>query len=120
MGTSPSATDLDRRDHGTRLSARIGHATPKEITEFRTTFAEYDNIQFVTGVFDDAREFAFIESADVVLSPHRAEGFGLALAKAMLLGRPVIATDWSGNTEFMTAENACLIGHKQVPVRDAQ
>lgn len=107
-------------DPGTRLSVRIGHATPKEIAEFQKSFAECDNILLVTEVFDDARESAFIESADVVLSPHRAEGFGLVLAKAMLLGRPVIATDWSGNTEFMTAENACLIGHKLVPVRDAQ
>ena len=41
-------------------------------------------------------------AADIVISLHRSEGFGLVPAQAMALGKPVVATAWSGNLEFMT------------------
>ncbi len=43
---------------------------------------------------------------DVYVSLHRSEGFGLTLARAMAFGKPVIATGYSGNTDFMTPENS--------------
>ncbi len=43
---------------------------------------------------------------DCMLSLHRAEGFGLGLAEMMYLGKPVVATGWSGNMEFMTPMNS--------------
>jgi glycosyltransferase involved in cell wall biosynthesis len=61
-----------------------------------------------------------IASADVVLSLHRAEGFGLLPAEAMLQGVPVVATGWSGNLEFMTPEDSALVGYTLVPARDPQ
>jgi glycosyltransferase involved in cell wall biosynthesis len=45
---------------------------------------------------------------DCYVSLHRAEGFGLTMAEAMALGKPVIATGYSGNLAFMTAENSYL------------
>ena len=56
-------------------------------------------------------------SADVMVSLHRAEGLGLHLMEAMILGRPVIATGWSGNMDFMTPENSCLVGYQLGRVR---
>ena len=50
---------------------------------------------------------------DVFVSLHRAEGFGLVMAEAMLLGTPVIATNWSANTEFMNRESACMVDYKK-------
>jgi glycosyltransferase involved in cell wall biosynthesis len=55
-------------------------------------------------------------SCDVYVSLHRSEGLGLNLLEAMSLGRPVIATGWSGNMDFMTPEDSCLVGHELVPV----
>jgi len=49
---------------------------------------------------------ALIASCDYYVSLHRAEGFGLAMAEAMALGKPVIATQYSGNTDFMTPDNS--------------
>ncbi|MEM7499346.1 MAG: glycosyltransferase [Pseudomonadota bacterium] len=43
-----------------------------------------------------------IESADCLVSPHRAEGFGYMPAYALSLGRPVIATDYSGTRDFVS------------------
>jgi len=56
-------------------------------------------------------------SCDVLVSLHRAEGLGLSLLEAMALGRPVIATGWSGNMDFMTPDNSCLVPFRMVPVR---
>jgi glycosyltransferase involved in cell wall biosynthesis len=61
---------------------------------------------------------ALIQCVDVVLSLHRSEGFGLILAESMLLGRPVVATGWSGNADFMNAENSFPVRSTLVPVRD--
>lgn len=52
---------------------------------------------------------SLVREADVYLSLHRAEGFGLIIAEAMYLGTPVVATNWSGNTEFMSKDTACLV-----------
>jgi glycosyltransferase involved in cell wall biosynthesis len=59
---------------------------------------------------------ALYASCDVMVSLHRAEGLGLAPMEAMFLGKPVIATDWSGNMDFMTDLNSCLVPHTLVPV----
>jgi len=48
-------------------------------------------------------------AADVYASLHRAEGFGLTMAEAMLAGRPVIATAYSGNMDFMTPATSLLV-----------
>jgi glycosyltransferase involved in cell wall biosynthesis len=56
-------------------------------------------------------------SADAFLSLHRAEGLGLCLLEAMSLGKPVIATGWSGNMDFTTDQNSCLVGYSLVKVQ---
>ena len=48
---------------------------------------------------------------DCYVSLHRAEGLGLTIAEAMAIGKPAIATGYSGNLDFMTAENSYLVDH---------
>jgi glycosyltransferase involved in cell wall biosynthesis len=48
-------------------------------------------------------------ACDVYISLHRTEGFGLNLAEVMLAGRPLIATNWSGNLDFMDCECVALV-----------
>ena len=50
--------------------------------------------------------------ADAYVSLHRCEGFGLGMAEAMFLGKPVIATSYSSNTDFMTEENSYLVNYQ--------
>jgi glycosyltransferase involved in cell wall biosynthesis len=59
---------------------------------------------------------ALIALCDVYVSLHRSEGFGLGMAEAMYLGRPVIATAYSGNMDFMTQLNSCLVGYRLRPI----
>ena len=50
------------------------------------------------------------------VSLHRAEGLGLTMSEAMSAGRPVIATGYSGNLDFMTADNSLLVGYQSVEI----
>jgi hypothetical protein len=52
---------------------------------------------------------SLMEAADCYVSLHRSEGFGLTMAESMALGKPVIATAYSGNLDFMTDENSFLV-----------
>ena len=59
---------------------------------------------------------ALLDLADCYASLHRAEGLGLGLAESMLMGKPVVATNYSGNLDFMTADTAYLVDYDLVPV----
>ena len=50
-----------------------------------------------------------VNLCDAFISLHRAEGFGLAIAEAMLMAKPVIVTNYSGNTDFTLPSNSCLV-----------
>lgn len=56
-------------------------------------------------------------ACDVYLSLHKAEGFGIGMAEAMSQGKPVVATNWSANTEFCKPDTAWCIPYSMVPIR---
>lgn len=60
--------------------------------------------------------WALHAGCDAFVLPHRAEGFGLPIAEAMALGKPVIATTFGGPNDFMTTQNSFRVGYKMTPV----
>jgi glycosyltransferase involved in cell wall biosynthesis len=59
-----------------------------------------------------AREMAGLTmGADCYISLHRAEGFGLTIADAMYVGKPVIATAYGGNLDFANEGNSYPVGY---------
>lgn len=60
---------------------------------------------------------SLINACDVFVSLHRSEGFGRGLGEAMGLGRLALGTYWSGNTDFMTADNSLAVNHELVKLR---
>lgn len=59
---------------------------------------------------------SLLASSDVYVSLHRGEGLGLGMMESMALGKPVIATAWSGNLDFMDESNSCLVPCQLVPL----
>lgn len=60
--------------------------------------------------------YALEAACDCFVSLHRSEGFGLAVAEAMYLGKPVISTDWSATAEYVTPANGCPVRCTLVPI----
>jgi glycosyltransferase involved in cell wall biosynthesis len=63
--------------------------------------------------------YGLMNAADAYVSLHRSEGLGLTMAEAMLLGKPTIATGYSGNLDFMTPENSYLVRHDKAVIAEA-
>lgn len=76
----------------------------------RPDIAVYDR---VLSAYEKA---ALLDACDCFVSMHRAEGFGLPMAEAMLLAKPVIATGYSGNLAYMTSSNSYLLEFRREPV----
>jgi glycosyltransferase involved in cell wall biosynthesis len=77
------------------------------------------NIRVIDAALAAADMRGLLSAADIALSLHRSEGFGLVPAEAMQLGKPVVATGWSGNLDFMNDRNSALVSYALVPVREA-
>lgn len=61
---------------------------------------------------------SIINSSDAYISMHRSEGFGIGMLEAMFLSKPVIATKYGGNTDFMDDNNSLLIDYKMTEVKN--
>ena len=82
---------------------------PHERERLRYAIGGRDDVVVVDETLEAGEMAALLARADCVVSLHRAEGFGLLPAEAMALGKPVIATGFSGNTDFMTPANSYLV-----------
>jgi glycosyltransferase involved in cell wall biosynthesis len=57
-------------------------------------------------------------AANCYVSLHRSEGFGLGMLEAMCLGKPVIATRYGGNLDFMNDDNSLLVGYSMTELKN--
>ncbi len=102
------------------LLLKVGH-TEHHANDLRLIQNEIGgaaNIRLETRTLPDGDMHALTRACDIVLSLHRSEGFGLVPAQAMLLGRPVVATDWSATSEFLDSSCGVPIGYRLVAACD--
>lgn len=93
-----------------------GHLRPDELVRLRRHASERPDIVIRDDSLSASEQEALIAACDTYVSLHRAEGFGFTMAEAMARGKPVIATGYSGNLEFMTPENSFLVPYRLTPV----
>jgi glycosyltransferase involved in cell wall biosynthesis len=100
------------------LVIKVNNPQQKDLQLLRKEFEGYSNIFILADILDKPQVNSLISCVDAYISLHRAEGFGLVPAEAMLLGTPVIATNWSANTEFMNPDVACMVDFSFVTIED--
>ncbi len=89
----------------------------ESIRQIKNELQGYRNCFLIEETFPLLKFYSLVNHINAFVSLHRSEGFGLILAEAMSLGKPVIATNWSGNTDFMTPQNSCAVDYKLIPVK---
>jgi glycosyltransferase involved in cell wall biosynthesis len=103
------------RDEPVRLvlKSSFGDRHPEQMQELRDAAAGA-NITVIDQVFSPDEVLSLMDACDAYVSLHRSEGLGLTMAEAMLMGKPVIATGFSGNVDFMDESNSLLVPYKLV------
>ena len=105
---------------GARLVVKSfnGEHRPGDLLEVRRAAAGREDIEVVDRYVTVEERDRMLAACDCYVSLHRAEGFGLTLAEAMALGRPTIATGFSGNVDFMPPGAGYLTAWPQTTVGD--
>lgn len=85
-----------------------------KLLEFIAPFRH--RVHLIDRVLTDNEMQNLIRCCDSFLSLHRSEGFGRGIAEAMYFGKPVVATGYSGNEDFTTADTALCVDYRLVPV----
>ena len=89
-----------------------GSKLPVEFAELQARCAAA-GVRLMNEVLPREDLLALLNACDCYVSLHRSEGLGLGLAETMLMGKPVIATGYSGNLDFMNAENSYLVRYER-------
>lgn len=100
------------------LVIKISGNAKEDMEKIREFFDGYTNIYFMTEMLTKIEVNSLLRDVDVFVSLHRAEGFGLGMAEAMLNGTPCIATNWSANTEFMDEKSACMVDYQLIELTE--
>lgn len=103
---------------GPRLLIKTVNAErhPREAAELRAAAADRPDIEIRDGYLSPGEQRSLMNACDLYLSLHRSEGFGLTLAEAMALGKPLVATAYSGNLDFMSDDTGFLVPFRLVEI----
>ncbi|MFO0851533.1 MAG: glycosyltransferase family 4 protein [Gemmataceae bacterium] len=106
-----------RRDEPADLVIKVsrGEKWPADFARLATACRD-NGVSLIDRVMPRDDVLALLDGCDCYASLHRSEGLGLGMAEAMLLGKPVIATNYSGNTDFMTPDTAYLVDYREVTI----
>lgn len=92
----------------------------EEFKQLSLLVKDYGNVFLIDEMLEREEMLGLINVCNAYVSLHRSEGFGLGMAEAMKMRKPVIATNYSGNTDFMNKSNSCLVDYSLVPVRKGE
>jgi glycosyltransferase involved in cell wall biosynthesis len=97
-----------------------GSFVPAKLASLHDELCEDPDVLLVEKTMGRDEVLALLNAVDCVVSLHRAEGLGLLIAEAMMLGKPVIATDYSGTTELVLPQTGFPVDYRLIPVLDGQ
>src|SRR5439155_18737497 len=102
---------------GLVIKCAQGYRYPEQLGVLHALAAADPRVVVLDRLLSREDTFGLQSVCDAYISLHRSEGLGLGMAECMALGKPVIATAYSGNLEFMTHDNSCLVDFTLIPVK---
>lgn len=93
-----------------------GEQFPDQLERLKTAADGRTDIRIMDGYFSKRDQDGLLAACDCYVSLHRAEGYGLGLAEAASLGKPIIATGYSGCLSFLNPNNSFLVDYRLVNV----
>ncbi len=100
-----------RKDVGLVLKINNPEYRGEYLEQMLAEAGEHPGVYLIEEVMSRERMNGLLSCCDSFVSLHRSEGFGLGPAEAMSLGKPVIVTNWSGNTDYMHSGNAAGVNY---------
>lgn len=104
-------------DVGLVMKVRNSNHDRDFINQIKRELRGYPNCYLIEESFSKIKFNTLLNLVDAYISLHRSEGFGLIPAESMSLGKPVVMTNWSGNTDFMNPDNSCGVNYRLIPVK---
>jgi glycosyltransferase involved in cell wall biosynthesis/SAM-dependent methyltransferase len=98
------------------IKSICGDEFPAEQEALAAAVRDRPEIHLIGEMVPVAAKNAMVANCDCYVSLHRSEGLGLTIAEAMYFGKPVIATGYSGNLDFMTGRNSYVVPHTMVEI----
>ena len=117
------ALAFPKHDKNVKLVIKtIGSNTaPKMVTRLQSKIMELgleNNIILIDENLTNYEQYSLINACNVYVSLHRGEGLGLGMMEAMYMGKPVVATNYGGNTDFTTKKTALLVDYEMVKPKE--
>jgi Glycosyltransferase len=110
------ASGLAHRGAALVIKVQNAKQNPDDFAALQASVRDLPDTVLLTGTLPRADIYALEAACDCFVSLHRSEGFGLAVAESMYLGKPVISTDWSATAEYLDASNGCPVRCSLVPI----
>jgi len=109
---------LRRRGVPARLIVKVTH--PHLLADYLTLkgfdAGDIEGLSLFSESLDHGSVLGLIDESDCLVSTHRSEGFGLTVAEALMLGKPVVATDYAGTRDFLTEQTGFPVPHGMVAI----
>ena len=103
------SSGLAGRDAALVIKVHNTAGNPADFARLQAAAAALPGTTLITQTLTRTEIYELESACDCFVSLHRSEGFGLAVAECMYLGKPVVSTDWSGTAEYVSTTNGCPV-----------
>jgi glycosyltransferase involved in cell wall biosynthesis len=105
---------------GLVIKTMNGAFVPAASAALRDQLRDDPDLMVVEDTLTRVESLQLIGACNAVVSLHRSEGLGLLVAEAMVLGKPVISTNYAATTELVTPQTGYPVDYELVPVKKGQ